>query len=125
MADDGWDGLDLLWEAALSRESADADLSYVVDSEITSSTPAVTLLYSPGQLSMTLPGNQPKGSGTSSMPSVTRGRPAQNASKKTSDAWKEDARVMNDRRKEDEANGARRLKEDRVWQVERERFSCC
>ncbi|GAU96110.1 hypothetical protein RvY_07600 [Ramazzottius varieornatus] len=41
MADDGRNGLDLLWEAALSRESADADLSDVVSSEITSSTPAV------------------------------------------------------------------------------------
>ncbi|GAV04239.1 hypothetical protein RvY_14549 [Ramazzottius varieornatus] len=41
MADDGRNGLDFLWEAALSRESADADLSDVVSSEITSSTPAV------------------------------------------------------------------------------------
>ncbi|GAU95468.1 hypothetical protein RvY_07080 [Ramazzottius varieornatus] len=41
MADDGWNGLDLLWEAALSRESAGADLSDVVSSEITSSTPTV------------------------------------------------------------------------------------
>ncbi|GAV08835.1 hypothetical protein RvY_18471 [Ramazzottius varieornatus] len=77
MADDGWNGLDLLWDAALSRESADEDLFDVVSSEITSSTPAVTLLSSPGQLSMTIPGNQPKGSGTSSRPSVTRGHPAQ------------------------------------------------
>ncbi|GAU97477.1 hypothetical protein RvY_08763 [Ramazzottius varieornatus] len=77
MADDGWNGLDLLWEAALSRESADADLFDVVSFEITSSTPAVTLLSSPGQLSMTLPGNQPERTGTSSRPSVTSGRPAQ------------------------------------------------
>ncbi|GAU93529.1 hypothetical protein RvY_05455 [Ramazzottius varieornatus] len=77
MADDGWNGLDLLWEAALSRESADVDLSDVVSSETTSSTPAVTLLSSPGQLSMTLPVNQPKGSGISSRPSVTCGHPAQ------------------------------------------------
>ncbi|GAV05646.1 hypothetical protein RvY_15746 [Ramazzottius varieornatus] len=42
MADDGWNGLGLLWEAALSRESADADLFDVVISETTSSTLAVT-----------------------------------------------------------------------------------